>query len=415
MMTLLMMTLVLFGFRCLMGQDYLRQIEEQRYNRKQIDFTPQLKAADLNTSLKDHKFLGGEYNDIWGFKDSGNQYVIISKTLGFAVYKINTNGTADLIVNEASANNENNIWGEVRYYNGYIYKSTEADSIRIYALNLADSTVTYMKRFNGDAHNITLYQNFLFACGGAKTGVACYDISDPLNPVFKWLYNTHYVHDMTIQDDVLYVAEGSNFTFALYDISSVIGSSLTEDYLILRHNYPGAYTHNIWPTPDGKYVVTTDEDNVPYHLQFWDISDPENILNLLKHREGNSSIVHNAFIKNDFIYASYYTKGLVIFDISDKRLPVKIASYDAYLPRDDGAFFGTWGVYPFMDSNYVALSTIETGLDIVEFDQSIRAGQLTVSFFDTLDIAYNDPVIVTVSDPKYVKYYQQGNQIRLKG
>ena len=410
----LLLTILILSL--LAAQNNVEQLKIDRLHARSIDkYASNKQTEQLNTTLKDHQFLGGTYNDIWGFKQNNQQYVIISKRFGFAVYKINSDGTADLIVNEDSANNEDNLWGEVRYYNGYIYKSTEADSVRIYSLNLIDSTVTYLNRFHGAAHNISLYQNYLLTCGGAtgvNGGVACYDLSDPVNPTLKWVYDTFYVHDFTIQNDTLYVAEIYNSSFALYDVSNVIGSTLSESYLVLRHQYANGFTHNIWPSPDGKYVVTTDEHNTFDHLQFWDISDKNNIINLMKHREGDASVVHNAFIKNDFIYTSYYTNGFVVFDISDKRLPVKIAAFDGYESPND---VDTWGVYPFMDSNYVALSNIENGLDIVEFDQTIRAGSLTISFFDSLTIPYNQPVTITVSDNKYVKYYQEGNQIKLKG
>ena len=369
----------------------------------------------LNAKIVDHESLANSaYNDIWGFERGNKDYVIISKTYGFAVYEVEANGNAVLKMHENSANNDESGWGEVRFYNDYVYKATEHGPIRIFKLDFVNDTSIFIKSFGQDAHNISLNKNSLLACGGFYKGVKSWDITDPENPVSQWHYNQYYVHDFVVQNDTIYMAELYESNFAIYDISNVTDTTLTENYLVKRHHYENGFTHNIWPTEDSKYVVTSDEHDQFDHMQVWDIQNLNNIKNVLRHREGESSVVHNAFIKRDFIYTSYYTKGFIMYDMSDPELIVKVAEYDADPENDTGEFKGTWGVYPFMNNGFVALSNRETGLDIVQIDTTKYAGTYEIVVMDSKGVPYTDGFQVSSSDLKSFKYKIKSNKILMK-
>jgi choice-of-anchor B domain-containing protein len=369
----------------------------------------------FNTKLIDHEDLGNvSYNDIWGFKRNDQEYIIISKTFGFAVYEVKDDGDAVLKIEEKSVNNEESGWGEVRFYNDYVYKSTESGPIRIYKLDFLNDSSIFIKAFGEKAHNISLYKNSLLACGGFYSGVKSWNIDDPENPVSNWHYKQFYVHDFVVQDDKLYLAELYESNFAVYDISAVTDTILTEDYLLMRHHYENGFTHNIWPNSNGKYVVTSDEHDQFDHMQVWDIQDKNNIKNLLRHQEGVSGVIHNAFIKGDYIYASYYTRGFVMFDMSDPELVVKIAQYDAFPDNDNSAFEGTWGVYPFMNNGYVALSNRVTGLDIVKVDTSLFAGIYNLVIMESEGVPFAGDYQVSTADHKTFKYKIDSNKITMK-
>jgi choice-of-anchor B domain-containing protein len=352
-----------------------------------------LEAQNFNVTFKDTALIqdGNRHNDIWGFSRNNEEYVILGKRLGFVLYKVLNTGEAELIVQENSANNENSTWGEYRYYNDHIYQSTEAGPIRVYEIDFNAKTSTYKSSFGrARYHNIALYNNFIIGCGGSNSSpyMDSFDLNTSLtNPTKKWEYTKNYVHDFVVQDGKIYMAELYQSNFAIYDISNVTTSTLGEDKLILRHHYQNGFTHNLWPTPDGKYLVTTDEHNQFDHVQWWDISDVNNVRNIAKIQEGGPSIVHNAFIKNDFIYMSYYDRGLIIYDIADKNLPVKIGEYDTYAQgqnHSNGQFQGAWGTYPYLDSNIVAVSDVTNGLFLLEFDQNIRAGKIEYTLVDSV-------------------------------
>jgi choice-of-anchor B domain-containing protein len=370
-------------------------------------------GKSFNAELVDHQDQGVLYNDIWGFKREGKDYIIISKQLGFAIYEINSQGKAILRINEDSENNDRDKWGEVRFYKDYVYKSTEVGSLKIFKIDFINFSSSFVKSFGRDAHNIGLYKNQLIVCGGDYQGVQSWDISSPENPISKWSINKYYVHDFTVQNDKIYLAELYNSSFAIYDIKSASVNSLTDDNLIVRHHYENGFTHNIWPSIDGKYIVTADEHDQFDHMQLWNIEDNNNVKNLLKHQEGETGIIHNAFIKGDYIYASYYTRGFVMFDMSDPELIIKVAEYDAFPKNNDSSFEGTWGIYPFMNNEFVALSNIENGLDIVKVDTTLKAGSYEIYLYKK-DEPVKENFVIKTEDNKKLKYKIENNRVTMK-
>ena len=43
-----------------------------------------------------------------------------------------------------------------------------------------------------------------------------------------------------------------------------------------------------------------------------------------------NQIVHNIYLQDNLLYASYYYDGLQVFDISNPQFPSRIAYYDTY-------------------------------------------------------------------------------------
>ena len=381
-------------------------------------------AQNFNITPKDTALIsdGSGYNDIWGFQKDNEDYVIIGKQFGFVVYKVKADGAAELIVQENSANNDNSTWGEYRFYNDHVIQSTESGPIRVYEIDFINKTSTYKGSFGRSRyHNISLYNDLLIGCGGRSSDpfMDCFDLSTSItNPTKRWEYTKNYVHDFVVQDDKIYMAELYVSNFAIYDISNVTTSTLGEDKLLLRHHYENGFTHNLWPTPDGKYLVTTDEHNQFDHLQWWDISDVNNVRNIAKIQEGSASIVHNAFIKNDFIYMSYYDRGLIIYDIKDRNLPVKIGEFDTYHQgqnHSNGTFKGAWGVYPYIDSNFVAVSDVSNGLFMVEFDQDIRAGKIEYTIVDSASgDTINNPSQISFLSTDKAMFERNGSKLIMK-
>ncbi len=66
---------------------------------------------------------------------------------------------------------------------------------------------------------------------------------------------------------------------------------------------------------------------------------------------------------------SYYTKGLVLFDISD---PTRLRLLDEYDTDPEaegpGLFLGAWGVYPYTRSGHVLVSDVDKGLYVFRLE-----------------------------------------------
>ena len=69
------------------------------------------------------------------------------------------------------------------------------------------------------------------------------------------MVGTPDIHDVYARNDTVYVAEGTNGTFSIWDVSDKY-----DPVLLTRVSIPNSgYVHNIWPTDDGKYAMTTEE------------------------------------------------------------------------------------------------------------------------------------------------------------
>ncbi len=76
-----------------------------------------------------------------------------------------------------------------------------------------------------------------------------------------------------------------------------------------------------------------------------------------------AATVHNVFVVGDVLFASYYTAGFRVFDVSDPSQPGVVYEYDT-LPTEGQVWDGAWGVYPFAPSGNVYVSDIRSGLHV---------------------------------------------------
>ena len=393
-----------------------------------------LSQRNLNIDyIAEYKIGSDSYSDVWGFVKDGKDYIMIAKQrkYGVSIYEIQSDGTATLYMNY-DGESHSGPWSEPRFYakggKEYLYIPTDASrndgqSATIIVDITDPANPTKVGEFGTKSHNIFLHNDLLFTCGTSNSlrkNVEAWDLTDPANPTRKWYYNKYYVHDMWFLDNKMYLAELYNSTFSAYDISNVTGSEIGEDKLIFRHSYSNGFTHHLSTTPDHNYIVVVDEHVSNEHIQFWDIKDPNNIQNLWRHAEAPRTIVHNSFIHNNYIYVSYYDRGLVIYDISDKDMVLKVAEYDTYPSDETSGYVGAWGVYPYLQNEYVAVSDQVKGLVMVKFDQSKRAGIKRFNIKNsvtgqlitdkTITISYSDNVKLKHKETAKGQYYFKGVQ-----
>ena len=104
-------------------------------------------------------------------------------------------------------------------------------------------------------------------------------------------------------------------------------------------------------------------------VTIWNVEDLDNIepVGEMSVHVERSTIPHNVYINGDLMWMSYYSEGVVSYDISeDPANPVLIGHYDTS-PFDTG-FHGVWGIYPYVPDNInvTYASDIEAGLFYLE-------------------------------------------------
>jgi hypothetical protein len=169
------------------------------------------------------------------------------------------------------------------------------------------------------------------------------------------------VHDLS-------VFQGRAYCAAIY-AGEVVVLDVTQPGappVLGQWSYPSAFTHNTWPSTDGSFVVTTDE-NVGGHLRMWDVRNLAQIMQTDEWISPTGALVHNAYLRGNICYMSHYQDGLRVVDATDPYNLRPLGWYDTH-PLDGGGSRGAWGCYCFAaDSTIAYVSDRDTGTYIFRY------------------------------------------------
>jgi len=328
-----------------------------------------------------------KYSDVWGYNaPDGREYAIIGCYDGTAIIEV-TDPTKPVERAFIPGPQAFYIWREIRTYSHYAYVTQDLvfnnpnSGMQIIDLSQLPAAATLVNTYrtnipNGNAHNLYIDDGYLYLAGiNPNPSVVILSLQDPINPVEVSRWGSRYWHDVIVKNDTIYGSAGGS---ALVDI--VDGRNKTNLQLISQAVYPSGYTHNTWMTDDNCYFVQTDEvRNLP--LQFWDVTNHLTPELVATYHGGLNSIAHNAQVRGNYAFLSYYFDGLKVIDISRRHAPVEAANYDTF-PDDNlqrgnpNEFKGAWGVYPFLSSGIILISDITYGLHIIKFNGT-QAGYIS--------------------------------------
>ncbi len=221
----------------------------------------------------------------------------------------------------------------------------------------------------GTVHNVFVSEKvcFLPTIGRGQGELFMVDLTDPAHPLsfgpveFEETTPTN-VHDVTVIGNRLYAAAWDT-GFWIIDFENLDNPQQLSYTLMAHHDYGRGFSHNIWPSPDGKLAFTSDEaPGEP--IRIFDISDLSNIQQLGQYSNGN--IPHNVVVDGAFGYVAYYANGVRVFEYSNPQEPKEVAAFDPYGGRSRfrHGFDGFWDVYPF--GKYVLGSDMRSGMWILE-------------------------------------------------
>jgi choice-of-anchor B domain-containing protein len=265
---------------------------------------------------------------------------------------------------------QNDYWfhRDIKTYGHYAYVTNEMygtnEGLMILDLQYLPDSVRFVGSYDISpdlrSHNLSIDVATGFAYIEESNGWLILDLADPENPIDVGIISAPG-HDIMVRNDTAYVAEGWGSIFSIWDVTS----KAHPQELVSIASPSNGYLHNIWPTEDGNYVLTTEEtDNRT--VKIWDISDLNNV-NLVAEYLAPNDLAHNVHVEGDYAFISHYTSGVAVLDIHDPTNPVEVAVYDTYVPNDDPQFAGCWGVYPHTSNGMVFTSNIEGYLNIFQF------------------------------------------------
>jgi choice-of-anchor B domain-containing protein len=352
----------------------------------------------LIANVNDYKDKG--YSDCWGYTaPDRDQYALLGVMDGVSIIDVTDPSNIAEVEFIPFVSAPPVGWYDIKTYQNYMYVSSEgSSSILIVDLSSLPDSASVIGTFSGlgsAPHNIyidpeagILYavEDFTF-----DTTVRIFSLADPMNPVQLSAINTSNnatdSHDVFAQDSVLYIAEGTNPSIGIYDVSDP-----TDPVLLRRHNIGAAgYVHQVWVSEDNNYMMTT-EETPGRTVKVWDIGDLNDI-RLISEYLGESQLAHNAYIRGDYVYISHYESGLKVLDFSNPSEVTEFGFYDTYLQADSPDYNGAWGVYPFAQNGLIFVSDIQSGLYVLRLDDvvSVEAEKPKVPEVFSLERNYPNP------------------------
>ncbi len=307
------------------------------------------------------QFSNQDGSDCWGWKaPDGQQYAIMGISSGVVFVNATTLQIVDTVLGSGC------VWQDIKTYQNYAYAVNECGGgLRVIDMQYLPDSVHLVGIFptsDGGAmssHNVFIdtTRGFLYTEGSpGNTAIQIFDLTNPEVPAYvnSFGISNNDVHDFYVINDTAYVAGGSFPSFEIYDLTDKLNPNR-----LLRVMIPNAgYIHNIWPSDDRRFVITTEETGGKT-VKIWYIED-YNDVRLTGEYLAPNGLAHNAFVVGNYIYLSHYSSGVRVIDMSNPYCPTEAAVAD--LPSDN-----CWGVYPYTGDSLVYSSHLDGRLFIYRF------------------------------------------------
>lgn len=409
--------LVFFGYCDIHAQTPCENGMAGIYPCRNIDLLAFVPLSDLGQ--------GANTNDIWGWVSplTGKEYALVGCSNGTAFFDL-AEPPEPVFLGLLPTHSSNSLWRDVEAHGNYCYIGSEAPDhgLQIFDLLQLDAVSNPPVNFDetahydgfGKSHTITVDPvSGYVICMGTNTyegGLHIVDVSDPLNPVIAGGFaNDGYTHDgfPWTYDGPDPDWQGRELFFACNEdeLTIVDITDKTDCQAIGSYDYEGqapvGYIHQGWVTKDKSHFLVNDEldeiqignDQLPYgtRTHLFDITDLDNVSYQGYHEANNTSIDHNLYILDQFVYESNYRSGVRVFDavhIDDAAI-TEVGYFDLFPTNDFAAFSGTWSNYPFLPSGINIATSMYEGFFILQ-------PKLIVLSQDEWTLCGNDQIIFDV-------------------
>ncbi|GAB4321932.1 MAG: hypothetical protein Kow0074_13090 [Candidatus Zixiibacteriota bacterium] len=346
-------------------------------------------------SLHTFQFTGFGGSDCWGWEGpDGTEYAIMGVAEGVAFVNVTTKQFIQIVPGPESGCSSIR-WRDMVTYDHYCYCVSECtgtnEGLMIIDMQYLPDSVhlanVYEQTGDRTSHNMSIdtARGFAYIVERDYSGFRVVDLSDPVNPVDINEVTTGDLHDIFARNDTVWAAEGGLGSFSIWNLTDKLNPQLLARF----EPQSSGYAHNIWPTEDGRYAVTTEE--TPFKtIKVWDTQDLQNV-SLVGEVIAASQLAHNAQVFLDYVVSSHYESGVQVVDLSVPECPREAAVFDTYLPSNSPNFNGAWGAFPYTSSGKIYVSNddgrlfiLQSNIEGVSFSAAPLVGEapLAVDFTD---------------------------------
>ena len=340
------------------------------------------------------------YSGSWVYVDPlGQEYALVGAKTGTAIYWLDN---PDGIENEvAFIPGPSTNWREITVVGDKAYVVTDVQdndhSMQVIDLGTLPDYANLISSYDDTFDKGHIIQKdifddspYVYVNGTTTTsGVHILDISDPFEPVEVGIYNPgYYIHDCHVRGNLLFANAFFEPGTDVVDISDKSNPTF-----LYRIPDPNGSTHSSTMTMDGKYLMVANEQDGRDAI-IWNIEDPNNLEAVATYTANYESLVHNPYIKGDFVYIAHNTEGLRIVDLADPEVPVEVGFYDTF-EGPSGGFSGLWSACPYLPSGRIVGGERTRGLMVWEWEEH-RAGRVYIQVVDedTQNPIFNVDVII---------------------
>ncbi len=344
-----------------------------------------LLLSHLDLSELDPLFGSFTANDCWGYvTPQGKEIAIVGLRRATAFVDI-TDPYQPAIL--ATFESPDSLWRDIKVLDTYAYAVSEGGGfIQTFDLAQADAGVVVdlgstTLPGTSTTHNIAVDETsgYLYRLGSGAS-IQAYSVGarglpgSPTQPRQTLIDPGFYVHDAQIVTYDTGPYAGRQIGFLCTGRGPLRIWDLTDKqnpFEISSISYPGRrYAHQGWLDEERRYFYLNDELNRAdgTKMFIFDVEDLANPRFVGTFFNGGTSAAHNLYVRGNRVFASNYTTGLRVFDISSRENPVEIAWIDTFPGGDGTAFDGAWSNYPYFPSGNIIVSDIQSGLFVTRLE-----------------------------------------------
>lgn len=359
-----------------------------------LSFNLWAQDGDLNMKIIAHVPAPEGGSGIWHYVDrNGIEYAVFGSRTAVVIYSLEDPTKP---IERYRLTGVTTTWREVYIYGDYIYGVNDQTANGLIIINMKGAPNNITGKFwsasitaNGTTadlntcHTVFVDEKgrlYLNGCSPWR-GTLIFDVSKtPEEPKYLGAQTKRYCHDNFGRNDTIWSSDIFDGVLSMWDIKDPANPK--ELGFVTT---PFAFTHNAWPSDDGKYAFATDERENAY-VASYDMTDLSDIKLLDKWRpkdtENMGVIPHNTRYINGFLVTAFYTDGVKINDVHRPDNIIEVGSVDTWF-GPSGGFNGCWGVSPYLPSGTIVASDIQGGLFVIKADY-IRACYLEGNVKDSL-------------------------------